>query len=195
MAGAIWQQNGFLREIGDKFPAINYITDYFSDRYYYNQQRYPVLNGGLNNNYNSNPYYNNNPYNSNPYNGYNNQYQSGGSGYGYPQQNQQYGNNYDSNRDQDNNDGRPRVILPGEMGGQPKSLDQAGNYYPGGQQMYGGGQGGYDPRMMGPQGQQQPGFDPRMFGPGGYDPRCPYRWTNFTNQYVQGSCALCAGSK
>ena len=109
LAGAIWQQNGFLREIGDKFPAVNYITDYFSNRYYYNQ-RYPVLNGGLNNN-NYNKPYNNNPYNNNPYNGYNNYYQSGGSG--YPQQNQQYGNNYDRNNNYDNNDGRPRVILPG----------------------------------------------------------------------------------
>ena len=64
------------------------------------------------------------------------------------------------------------------------------------QRMMGPGQGqqGYDPRMMGPQGNQQ-GYDPRMFGPGGYDPRCPYRWNNFTSGYVHGSCALCAASK
>ena len=71
IAGAIWQQNGFLREIGQKFPALNRITDYYSNNYYrdnyynnynsyggyYDQQGYdqrPQYIGGDHNN-NNNP--------------------------------------------------------------------------------------------------------------------------------------------
>ena len=90
MAGAIWQQNGFLREIGDKFPALNYITDYYSNSYN------NFYNGRSNNNYYNNPY----------------NYQSGG----YPQQNQQYGNSYEYDRNKNSDrDGRPKVILPGDQ--------------------------------------------------------------------------------
>ena len=31
LAGAIWQQNGFLSELGRQFPALTYITDYYSN--------------------------------------------------------------------------------------------------------------------------------------------------------------------
>ena len=77
--------------------------------------------------------------------------------------------------------GQPRVVGPGDrydpMMGQGGYGGQAGGY--GGQGTgYGGGPGGYDPRLM-----------------PGYDPRCVYRWSNYTNQYVQPSCALCAASK
>ena len=56
IAGAIWQQNGFLREIGHKFPALNYITDYYANYRdnYYNYPGSPTYNGGYNNNNNNN---------------------------------------------------------------------------------------------------------------------------------------------
>ena len=105
MAGAIWQQNGVLREIGEKFPALNYITDYYSNsyNYYYNNRRNDY-NRNNNNNYNNLPY-------PNPYNSYTGYYS--GSGYGgYQQPNQNYDPN---NRNNHNNDGRTRVILPGDI--------------------------------------------------------------------------------
>ena len=58
IAGAIWQQNGFLREIGQKFPALNRITDYYSNNYYRDNYY---------NNYNSyNSYYGQQGYDQRP---------------------------------------------------------------------------------------------------------------------------------
>ena len=113
MAGAIWQQNGVLREIGEKFPALNYITDYYSNsyNYYYNNRRNDY-NRNNNNNYNNLPY-------PNPYNSYTGYYS--GSGYGgYQQPNQNYDPN---NRNNHNNDGRTRVILPGDITGCLKNTE------------------------------------------------------------------------
>ena len=62
IAGAIWQENGFLWEIGQKFPALMKITDYYSNQFgrdFYGRNRnnygggydnyYPGLYGHLNN--------------------------------------------------------------------------------------------------------------------------------------------------
>ena len=124
IAGAIWQQNGFLREIGHKFPALNYITDYYANfrDNYYNYPGSPTYNGG---------------YNSNSDNNY------------------LYGG-----QQQPGEQGRPRVIVPGEEGGQPRA--GAGGW----------GQGWPDPRMGGVGG---PGPGPGQWPGPGYDPRCQYR--------------------
>ena len=56
------------------------------------------------------------------------------------------------------------------------------------------GHGQYDGNHYGPESRGQGfRFDPRLMP--GYDPRCVYNWSNYTNQYVQGSCALCAAAK
>ena len=62
IAGAIWQENGFLWEIGQKFPALMKITDYYSNQFgrdFYGRSRdnygggydnyYPGLYGHLDN--------------------------------------------------------------------------------------------------------------------------------------------------
>ena len=62
IAGAIWQENGFLWEIGQKFPALMKITDYYSNQWgrdFYGRSRnnygggydnyYPGLYGHLDN--------------------------------------------------------------------------------------------------------------------------------------------------
>ena len=87
LAGAIWQQNGFLREIGQKFPALNRITDYYSNNFYRDN-------------------YYNNKNNYNNYNGYNNYNNFYGGGQ------MQHGGQY-NDHNQDQNVHRTRVILPG----------------------------------------------------------------------------------
>ena len=50
IAGAIWQENGFLWEIGQKFPALMKITDYYSNQFgrdFYGRNNY----GGYDNYY------------------------------------------------------------------------------------------------------------------------------------------------
>jgi len=164
LAGAIWQQNGFLREIGQKFPALNRITDYYSNNFYRDN-------------------YYNNKNNYNNYNGYNNYNNFYGGGQ------MQHGGQY-NDHNQDQNVHRTRVILPGEEGGQSRVLGP-GDGYQGDPKM---GHGQYDGNRYGPEsGGQGFRFDPRLMP--GYDPRCVYNWSNYTNQYVQGSCALCAAAK
>ena len=86
IAGAIWQQNGFLREIGQKFPALNRITDYYSNNYYRDN------------------YYNN-------YNSYNSYYGQ----QGYDQRPQYIGGDHNNNNNNNPKNGRTRVILPGVL--------------------------------------------------------------------------------
>ena len=88
LAGAIWQQNGFLREIGQKFPALNRITDYYSNNFYRDN-------------------YYNNKNNYNNYNGYNNYNNFYGGGQ------MQHGGRQYNDHNQDQNVHRTRVILPG----------------------------------------------------------------------------------
>ena len=90
VAGAVWQRNGFLYEMGQKFPAINHITDYYSNQF----NRQGQGQGGL--------------YNQN-YNNYNNYY--GGQ---IPQQPPQYPSDQ-INQNPANNNVRTRVILPGRL--------------------------------------------------------------------------------
>ena len=94
VAGAVWQRNGFLYEMGQRFPAINHITDYYSNQF--NRQ---------NTNYNPN------------YNNYNNYY----SGQIPPQlpPPPQYPSGDQVNQNPANTGhtgGRTRVILPGIRG-------------------------------------------------------------------------------
>ena len=84
-------------------------------------------------------------------------------------------------------------MFTGEDGGQPHVLGP-GESYPGlGDTKMGRGQYGQPGQGYGQQQGQQHRYDPRLMP--GYDPRCQYRWSNYTNQYVQGSCALCAAAK
>ena len=89
VAGAVWQRNGFLYEMGQMFPAINHITDYYSNQF----SRQGQAQGNQN------------------YNNYN--YYYGGE---MPQQPPQYPSDQ-INQNSANNDGRTRVILPGNSSG------------------------------------------------------------------------------
>ena len=86
VAGAVWQRNGFLYEMGQMFPAINHITDYYSNQFSRQGQ-------GQGGHYNPN---------------YNNYYYGGE----MAQQPPQYPSDQ-TNQNPANTEGRTRVILPG----------------------------------------------------------------------------------
>ena len=119
VAGAVWQRNGFLYEMGQRFPAINHITDYYSNQFSRQTNTY-------------NPNYHN----------YNNYYSGQLPPQPPPYPSDQM-NQINQNRNNPvNNVGRTRVILPGEEGGQPKVL------LPGDERRPVVGQDGFDPRCL-----------------------------------------------
>ena len=93
VAGAVWQRNGFLYEMGQMFPAINHITDYYSNQFSRQGQ------GQANQNYNNYNYYYGGEMPQQPPQ--------------YPRPSDQINQNYANN----NNEGRTRVILPGNSSG------------------------------------------------------------------------------
>merc|ERR1719471_2671763 len=52
------------------------------------------------------------------------------------------------------------------------------------------GEEGGQPKVLLPGDERRP-----VVGQDGFDPRCLWRWSNMSNPYVQGSCALCAAAK